>query len=645
MSDTNLVRWTKDSRIFIDTCSLMNEAAANSIKDYIVPTCQFYRIPELIVIKSVVDELNRLSTSKKNKETTRKAIEASKLLEDLENSGLVQVIGSLDDVSFADSVFISKFHELRRTRRLVIFTQDTDLAKDILAINHTASVNGHPINVFKFGRDGAPWRGELVNGGTDRLIFHRFNERYGFSYVNDRHTPAKIKNPPVRRNIRSRSQAKSKSSAPQPFKLKHQAEQLDDTPIDTRIPAVGDEVIISGGRRLCLTNVLGRGGEGIAYETNDSELACKIYRPDRLKKSTIDKLELMTSRTVNHSAICWPVSVAHNSDQDFVGYVMPKAAGKELRRSVFIKPILETDFPEWTRLHLVKLTSAILDAVAYLHELNVLLGDINPANILVADENTVFFVDCDSYQIEGYPCCVGMPPFLAPELYGHDFSSTLRTKEHEYFAIATLVFMLLHPGKAPYSYKGGEDPAANVKQMHFPYPRGSIRSQGVPHGPWRYIFSNLPRHMKDAFHHVFTDKNREPVRFWQERIERYERNLLKSYVSNELFPREFKKLTDHHYEQWRIARGKCERCGDNFPIEHKVEDDDVQGRNVSSRPPQLCPTCFQHARGRKRVDNSRASGSERPRQSESSEGNSEIPLWPALPTWVTSLFLGGNRDE
>ena len=391
------------------------------------------------------------------------------------------------------------------------------------------------------------------------------------------------------------SQAKPESSAPRgtwergrsstigtpeirPFELRGQARWQDDTLIDAPIPVKGDIVLNSDGSSLRLTTILATGGEGTAYETNDPQFVCKIYRRDRLKKSTIEKLELMTSRKIRHQTICWPVSVARNANGEGVGCIMPKAIGKELNRSVFIKPLFINSFPDWTRLHIVRLTSIILDAMAYLHDLNVLLGDINPGNILVKDESSVFFVDCDSYQVEEFPCPVGMPPYLAPELYGKELRSTLRTMEHEYFAVATLVFMLLHPGKPPYSHQGGGDPLENVRKRHFPYPRGSQRSQGVPDGPWRYMFSHLPRYMKDAFHDVFSDGIRQSVAFWQVHIDRYMNDLRKGYVSDELYPENFKQLTPSHIERHGIH---CDRCGKSFIPE---EDEYV------------CPDCFRSTR-------------------------------------------------
>ena len=350
------------------------------------------------------------------------------------------------------------------------------------------------------------------------------------------------------------------------------------------IPCEGDLVKDGTGRSLRLGSELGTGGEGTVYEVSNT-LACKVYRPDRFDVTTARKLELMTSKQVDHSSICWPVSLAYDAHRKPVGYLMPKARGKELMRSVFIPPLLRITFPVWTRRHLVELASTILDAVAHLHSLNVLIGDVNARNILVENESTVFFVDCDSYQIERFPCPVGMPPFVAPELYGKSGSlgSKLRTEENERFAIATLVFMLLHPGKAPYSHQGGEDPANNVQKRHFPYPLGGPGDR-VPSGPWRFMWSHLPRWLKEEFHRVFCPdarpSDRQSVGEWQEFMRRYQSDLDKGYVYDEMFPKCFKVNNEDeariHGIPWRF----CEGCGAGFPA---YDDSDTKCSACRSR--------------------------------------------------------------
>jgi len=74
--------------------------------------------------------------------------------------------------------------------------------------------------------------------------------------------------------------------------------------------------------------------------------------------------------------------------------------------------------------------------------------------ILVKDENKVYFIDTDSFQIEGYPCPVGMISYTRPLHHKKRYNSYLRTKADDIFAVTILVFQILMLGKHPYSFKG-----------------------------------------------------------------------------------------------------------------------------------------------------------------------------------------------
>lgn len=570
--------WSEHTRVFVDTNSLMEDTAATFIWTRLIPLLRAKGIPSLIVAKSVVDELDRLA-SDGDESTARRARAAKLTVKSLLDADEAEVRGEKND-SFPDNLFLALFTSLRLKYRLILITQDRKLAKDILSLNSSSSVDRiRGIDAFRIGSSGDPMRWQLDPSDPS-----------GVKYIlNQLPEPGNQQTKPDPASAASASP--SSPSSVEPFARPQDVAQLNDTPLNmTEIPGSDDVVKDANGAPLRLGEKLGSGGEGTTYET-DNALVCKVYQRSRLKQSTIDKIKLMSSRQVRHPAICWPISLAYNSHNEAVGYLMPKAEGKELQTTVFIPPRLQKIFPHWIRWHLVQLTSTILNAVAYLHSLNVLLGDINARNILVQDASTVFFVDCDSYQVEGFPCPVGQPPYLAPELYGEKLSSTLRTLEHEHFAIATLVFMLLHPGKPPYSHEGGGDPSENVRKQHFPYPLGDRHGSRSPTGPWRFIWSHLPYYVKEAFYKkVFGPDShlskRLSVTEWQALMRRYENDFAKGYFSDELFPKGFKQLTKEQAEQNGIPWRYCGVCGKGFPVyqDHFTKCYDCRAGLLSSRP-------------------------------------------------------------
>jgi len=306
------------------------------------------------------------------------------------------------------------------------------------------------------------------------------------------------------------------------------------------IPKVGDTVRTSAGT-LNLVREISAGGEGTIFETDQQDTVCKIYHHDRLTTLRKRKIDLMLSRRILKAGLCWPSDRVTNAEGEFVGYVMPRAQGHPMQRSMFVKPALERNFPEWTRVDLVNLCLAFLEHVKYLHQLNIIIGDINPLNVLVTGEsNRVAIVDTDSFQIEGFPCPVGTINFTPPEIQGADYATFLRTSDHELFAVATMLFMILHPGKPPYAQQGGGDPAANIKGRQFAYPYHGAGTGKAPEGPWQLIWANLPGRVQEGFWKVFQGNQRVRVDEWGSILKAYRSDLLKGWHSNELFPTTFK---------------------------------------------------------------------------------------------------------
>ena len=120
-----------------------------------------------------------------------------------------------------------------------------------------------------------------------------------------------------------------------------------------------------------------------------------------------------------------------------------EAKGYSIQSSIFRKPLFMKKLPHWTKADLVQCAITILYKIKYLHDNNILIGDINPNNFLVVSPQEVYLVDTDSFQINDLPCPVGFPLFTAPEIHQlhrqgkfSDYSEIMRTRKNEYFAVA-----------------------------------------------------------------------------------------------------------------------------------------------------------------------------------------------------------------
>ena len=292
----------------------------------------------------------------------------------------------------------------------------------------------------------------------------------------------------------------------------------------------------------------------MATATATAAPSIPIYLKNRLTYDRIEKLKLMVTRKSPSPLICWPLDLVKNADQIIVGYIMPMANGKPFNTTIFKPPLLQECFPACRREHLVQLAITTLSIIKKLHDINVLIGDVNPNNFMVLNEKEIYLVDTDSFQIEGFPCPVGMTPFIPPELFGKSFGKVLRTKENEVFAVATLIFMILFIGKSPYSGQKGGDVEESIKNHKFPWVTEEGEQSARPFGPYKFIWSHLHHLLRRDFREIFYDglrtptaesHNKESSRPVKNYIDRflvdlkiYLANIRNGKLSNDLFPKD-----------------------------------------------------------------------------------------------------------
>lgn len=292
-------------------------------------------------------------------------------------------------------------------------------------------------------------------------------------------------------------------------------------------------------KSISLKNEINKGGEGTIYSVDENTVA-KVYHPNNLTPEKEAKIKVILSKGINFEGICAPIESIFNDNGKFIGYLMPKAKtenGFELQTCIFNPASLKNKLPDWTRVNLANLSITILEKIKYLHDKEIIIGDINPFNILIKDDKTVFFVDVDSYQVDNFTCPVGTVHFTAPEIQDIDsYNSLIRTKDHENFSVATLLFMIFHAGKTPYSYQGGGNMKDNIKSMNFSFPLGDEDNYLAPQGMWEFIWSELSFEMRKAFYTVFKENIRIDPENWLNIINTYHSDLLDGIYPKNIFP-------------------------------------------------------------------------------------------------------------
>ncbi len=554
-------------KVFVDATALMHEGAplvlGRGLKDLLRRN-----LARLIVPHTVVRQIQAL-TQAKRPVAAQRAAGALRLLGELQQSGLLTIGGTDKDPS-SNSVFVPVFTTFSAAYNLCLITQDPDLAQRIDRLQTEEDVSElNDILVLKIvqaddnrGFSLVPWHPERAQHQAPFTgqIKRRRVETYGLSADDqDGGRPFSLRTRPVGWGTPAGPETQ-RSTAPR--------------------PQVGERVQTARYGKVRLVRQIGTGGEGDIFLT-DLGLVCKTYLPDKINTRQVDKLRLMVDHQLSHPGICWPLDLVSNDQGEVIGYVMEAAQGQNLQTTVFTpRKTLYEKFPDWTRTHLVRLCLSVLEKFAFLHDKNVLVGDINQFNILVQSETEVYFVDTDSYQIEGYPCPVGTVNFTAPEIQGRDFKGFLRTPEHEMFALATLLFMILVPGKPPYSQRGGTEPAANIGGLEFPYIPAGGPTGREPAGPWLYIWANLPLSVRQAFYDTFKENRRLSTERWQEIMTAYLEDLGAGRVANDIFPETMPMS--------QPIEVQCQRC--HGPYEESAA---VIERLKANQVTLLCPACRQ----------------------------------------------------
>lgn len=337
------------------------------------------------------------------------------------------------------------------------------------------------------------------------------------------------------------------------------------------VPGRGETAYTSSGEPVKLGEEFFSNPQSITYQTDRQGFQAKIYQGKWLSISYFEeKGKRMLEKPARFEGVCWPTELLYNEEEEFVGLLVPAAEGFQLKQQLMSQQGLEENFPDWDRRELTHLVKVILDKIIYLQDRNILFGLVNPGAIFVKDADHVYFVEMDTYQIEGYPILSYEKAMQAPELQDVSEGMRLYTKQQDNYEIALLVFMVLMPGKFPYNKGNSRDISESIKNMHFAFRYGK---QGDEHGAreyfglWRFAWSHLGNDLKQAFYNTFqygqafsTPEKRRNARFWQKKIIELEQELENPYDKESLriFPRTFKRFSG-------TKTIRCGRCGIDHP--------------------------------------------------------------------------------
>lgn len=560
----------------------------------------------IIVPTKVVGELTKQSRLDPARETVeraeaiKKAAAALTFLDSASQAGIVRKDLGDDTNPYADDLFLRLFERFADTYEMCLLTHDITIKLRIRLLAHRMSKRLLVGVLTKDGDLEVDSDQALFDRGLRKHARHAVHVAEGSGTFKDEAEVAALK--PLLEDFKSafglkESGAKlgrraAKPAAPggnaaraltvTPFSATTKIKPRDTPLAFTSLPAPGDTVrweSASTNGTFTLGALLGEGGEGSVYEGPDN-MVVKVFDKDHITQHRKSKIELLVSSGLQAKGLCVPSALLHNVEGEFVGYVMPKASGREAR-TIFNIRKLEKDFPSWKKSDLVDICISFLEQVQLLHSMNVVLGDINPKNLMIDDRKNVFIIDADSWQVEGYPCPVGTPMYTSPAMLGKTYAEDLRTMQDELFAVATMLFQIVMTGQFPYMRTGTDgDMVQLIKEGNFAFQYENRNNKDQPDGDWKFIWSHIHKPVKDLFWHTFHKEGRRYTKRptaaeWLEAFKAY-----KAYLGN-------KRLNfDPMSNDVRPIRNKafrpdtpiqdCTNCGRKHAIAGIWNDDEAE---------------------------------------------------------------------
>lgn len=224
------------------------------------------------------------------------------------------------------------------------------------------------------------------------------------------------------------------------------------------------------GQYYSIHTALASGGEGTVYSLlGHDDLVAKIYAPSTFKenqdrKKQEKKLRAMLNMHIKINPdgvtrIAWPQDILYDTDDNLAGFTMPKVNATYKIYDIYRGgkgAVRDQIYPDYTWKYSVQFAYHLAWIVDYVHSYNIVIADLNPNNIVVDTiANTIVLIDCDSFDItydgEHFPCLVGLPEVLAPEIQpAGRVVNGLFSKQSDNFSLAVHIFRLLMNNEDPF---------------------------------------------------------------------------------------------------------------------------------------------------------------------------------------------------
>lgn len=255
------------------------------------------------------------------------------------------------------------------------------------------------------------------------------------------------------------------------------------------------------------------GGEGVCYRTYNG-LFCKLYFKKHLSYVNLKKLQAMVDMGCSSPYISWPLDILYYRNQ-FVGYLM-----RELSDSKSVDELRDDGFSEFRILDRFRIVRNFLSGVAYLHERDILVGDMKLDNILVEKNCDVHIIDAGSFQVADYACTVCHKEYTERIYTSEQLKTILRSMREEYFPINKIIFEILMLKNPFYSKDNTEIDGDGSREFHYPLEFDNSQDPRTLPYHMKMWFSLSPA-MRSYFYYYFKEGKVTYLSEWLRELDVY----------------------------------------------------------------------------------------------------------------------------
>lgn len=222
------------------------------------------------------------------------------------------------------------------------------------------------------------------------------------------------------------------------------------------MPREGDVVRTASGRALTLTSVLGRGGQGAVYRTDDPRSAVKLrwstadvasWR-QRIERSALLKSDRSQLNGVHRFVLARELLAS-----PWVGYEMPLLPDAHPVTELLRLPPQQAEAAYIQSGGLKRrlgIAARTARALSSLHAAGFVFGDLSASNVLttsVPTHSSVRIIDCDNIDVAGCEGVgvIGTPGYWAPELCSGRVRPDAASDDHALAVLIHELVYLVHP--------------------------------------------------------------------------------------------------------------------------------------------------------------------------------------------------------